>query len=182
MVSVAGDASGLSVVGLAAQVNVTGAESASDRLTINALAGDDVVDASGLVAGVILFTADGGEGDDVLIGSDGDDVLLGGPGDDVLLGGLGTDVLDGGDGDDIEIQSAGGTTSARPTRPTTSGWPRTPVSSRARPCSTSAASRGHFLRPNSPSSLVTGRPMSRECRNVRQRQNCPSVAGARATD
>ena len=52
-VIVAGDASGVAVLGLAAQVNITGAEAANDRLTVNALAGDDVVDASGLSAGAI---------------------------------------------------------------------------------------------------------------------------------
>ncbi len=104
---VVGDASSVSVLGLAAQVNVTGSEPANDRLTINALDGDDVVEASGLSAGAIQLTADGGDGDDVLIGSAGDDVLLGGPDDDVLVGGPGIDVLDGGDGDDIEIQSIG---------------------------------------------------------------------------
>jgi Ca2+-binding RTX toxin-like protein len=99
-----GDASGTAVLGLAAQVNITGAEAANDRLTVNALTGDDVVEASGLAAAAIQLTADGGNGADVLIGGDGNDVLLGGAGDDVLLGGLGLDILDGGDGDDIEIQ------------------------------------------------------------------------------
>lgn len=102
---VSGDASGVSVVGLAAQVVITGSEPAIDRVTVDAGAGDDVVDGSALSAGAILLTEAGGEGADVLIGSDGDDVLLGGDGDDVLIGGLGNDVLDGGDGDDIEIQS-----------------------------------------------------------------------------
>ena len=82
----------------------TGAESSNDRLTVNPLAGDDVVDASGLAAAAIRLTADGGDGDDVLLGGDGDDVLLGGDGDDVLLGGPGIDVIDGGPGDDVEIQ------------------------------------------------------------------------------
>jgi Ca2+-binding RTX toxin-like protein len=107
---VVGDASGVSALGLATQVNITGSEAANDRLTINALAGDDVVEASGLAAGAIQLTEDGGAGNDVLVGSDGNDVLLGGPGDDVLLGGLGNDVLDGGDGEDIEIQSLGADT------------------------------------------------------------------------
>ncbi len=101
---VVGDASGVSVLGLSAQVNITGAEAANDRLIVNALAGDDVVDASGLAATGIQLTADGGDGADVLIGGNGNDVLLGGDGDDVLIGGLGLDVLDGGPGDDIEIQ------------------------------------------------------------------------------
>jgi Ca2+-binding RTX toxin-like protein len=96
---VAGDASGVSVFGLAAQVNITGTEAANDRLTINALAGDDVVEASGLAAGAIQLTADGGAGNDVLIGSDGNDVLIGGPGDDVLIGGAGIDIQLVGDDD-----------------------------------------------------------------------------------
>ncbi|HEY6565628.1 MAG TPA: calcium-binding protein, partial [Pirellulaceae bacterium] len=101
---VTGDANGVSVLGLAAQVNLVGAESANDRLTVNSLAGDDVVDASGLAANGIQLTADGGDDDDVLIGSDGNDTLLGGNGDDVLLGGPGQDILDGGSGDNIVIQ------------------------------------------------------------------------------
>jgi Ca2+-binding RTX toxin-like protein len=101
---VVGDATGVSVLGLAAQVNITHAEAANDRLTVNVLAGDDVVTATALTAGAIQLTADGGDGADVLIGGDGNDVLSGGAGDDVLLGGPGLDVLDGGDGDDIEIQ------------------------------------------------------------------------------
>ena len=101
---VVGDASGMSVIGLAAQVNITAAEAANDRLTVNALGGDDVVEASGLRAGSIQLIEDGGAGSDVLVGGAGNDVLLGGAGDDVLIGGPGTDVLDGGDGDDTEIQ------------------------------------------------------------------------------
>lgn len=101
---VAGDASGVSMFGLAAQVNITGAESANDRLVVNGLAGDDVVEASGLAAGAIQLTTDSGAGNDVLVGGDGGDTLLGGLGDDVLIGGLGLDILDGGPGDNILIQ------------------------------------------------------------------------------
>jgi Ca2+-binding RTX toxin-like protein len=101
---IAGDTSGTSVFGLAAQVNITSTEAANDRLVVNALAGDDVVEASGLAAGAIQLTADGGAGDDVLVGGDGNDTLVGGVGDDVLVGGLGLDILNGGDGDDVEIQ------------------------------------------------------------------------------
>ncbi|QEL20815.1 beta strand repeat-containing protein [Limnoglobus roseus] len=99
-----GTAAGVSVFGLAATINVTGAEAANDRLTVNALAGDDVVEASGLAAGSIQLTANGGDGDDVLLGGAGNDVLLGGAGDDVLIGGPGFDVLDGGPGDNVVIQ------------------------------------------------------------------------------
>src|SRR5215207_4020618 len=107
---VAGDATGVAVLGLAARVNLTGTEVANDRLRVNALAGNDVVDASGLAAGALLLTEDGGDGDDVLIGSAGDDTLLGGAGDDVLIGGPGNDTIDGGPGSNIEIQSVGSDT------------------------------------------------------------------------
>ena len=60
--------------------------------------------ASGLGTAMQL-TADGGDGDDVLIGSAGNDTLLGGAGDDVLIGGPGQDILDGGPGNNILIQS-----------------------------------------------------------------------------
>ena len=103
-IAVAGDASGVDVLGLAARVHITGAEAANDRLIVNALAGDDVVDASGLAAGAIQLTADGGDGNDVLIGGAGNDTLLGGAGDDVLIGGPGQDILDGGPGNNILIQ------------------------------------------------------------------------------
>jgi Ca2+-binding RTX toxin-like protein len=107
---VAGDASGVAAFGLAAQVNITGAEAANDRLTVNLLAGDDVLEASSLTAVSIQLTGNGGDDDDILIGGDGNDVLNGGPGDDVLIGGPGDDILDGGPGDDIEIDSAGADT------------------------------------------------------------------------
>jgi Ca2+-binding RTX toxin-like protein len=101
---VTGGGSAVSVLGLATAVNVTNPEPANDRLTINALAGDDVIEASGLPAGLIQLVGSGGDGDDVLIGSAGDDVLSGDAGDDVLIGGPGADVLDGGLGDNIVIQ------------------------------------------------------------------------------
>jgi Ca2+-binding RTX toxin-like protein len=104
VIRAAGDASGVAVTGLAAQVNVTGAEAANDRLVLNALAGNDAIDASKVTAGAIQLTADGGTGDDALLGGAGNDVLIGGDGDDVLIGGPGTDVLNGGPGEDVEIQ------------------------------------------------------------------------------
>jgi Ca2+-binding RTX toxin-like protein len=85
-------------------VTITGIDGASDHLTINALGGDDAVGASGLAAGVIGFTADGGAGADILVGGAGDDTLFGGSDDDVLIGGPGSDVLDGGPGNNTLIQ------------------------------------------------------------------------------
>ena len=104
VVTVAGAAGVVSITGLSAAVTISGSEAANDRVTINALVGDDVVEASGLPAGMIALTADGGDGNDVLIGSGGNDVLLGGADDDILLGGLGLDILDGGTGDNVVIQ------------------------------------------------------------------------------
>ncbi len=103
VVAVAGDASGVTVLGLSAQVKITGAEAANDRLTVNALGGDDVVQASKLLAGAIQLTADGGDGNDILIGGAGNDTLTGGNGDDVLIGGPGVNILDGGPGDNTLI-------------------------------------------------------------------------------
>jgi Ca2+-binding RTX toxin-like protein len=99
-----GDASGVAVIGLAARVNITGAEVANDRLTVNTLGGNDVLDASSLSADAIPLTVNGGDGDDVLIGGAGNDTLNGDAGDDVLIGGPGLDILDGGTGDNILIQ------------------------------------------------------------------------------
>jgi Ca2+-binding RTX toxin-like protein len=104
-IAVAGDQTGISVLGLAPTLDITGAEP-TDRLTINALAGDDVIDASGLAAGSMQLTLDGGDGNDVLIGSPGDDVLLGGAGDDVLIGAGGNDTIDGGTGNNVVIDAA----------------------------------------------------------------------------
>jgi Ca2+-binding RTX toxin-like protein len=101
---VAGSGPSAQVLGLAARIDVTGAIAGSDRVTVNTLAGDDVVDASGLAANSALLTANGGDGDDVLLGGAGNDTLLGGDGDDVLIGGPGNDVLDGQDGGNVVIQ------------------------------------------------------------------------------
>lgn len=104
VVLVVGSAGNATALGLAAQVNITGAEAANDRLTVNALDGADVVEASGLAANAIGLSVDGGDGDDALIGGDGNDTLFGGDGDDVLIGGLGVDSLDGGTGNNVVIQ------------------------------------------------------------------------------
>lgn len=104
VIVVVGDSGQVTVLGLHAQINITGFESTNDRIIINTLAGDDVVDATSLTAQSIQLIANGGAGNDILLGGDGNDVLTGGDGDDVLIGGPGLDLLDGGSGDDIEIQ------------------------------------------------------------------------------
>jgi Ca2+-binding RTX toxin-like protein len=107
VVSVTGAGPNVQVAGLSALVSVSGAIAGSDRLTVNASAGNDVLDASGLAADSILLTLDGGDGDDVLVGGSGADALLGGAGDDVLIGGPGIDTLDGGPGSNVVIDGSG---------------------------------------------------------------------------
>ena len=94
----------LTISGLGTDVTISGFD-ADDQIVINGLGGDDVIEASGLGTAMKLV-ANGGDGDDVLVGSAGNDVLHGGAGDDVLLGNGGQDVLDGGPGDNVVIAGA----------------------------------------------------------------------------
>jgi Ca2+-binding RTX toxin-like protein len=92
------------VTGPHTAVRITGADPALDTLAVNGLAGNDTIDASDLGGGKILFSAAGGDGDDVLTGGAGDDFLSGGAGDDTLTGGPGNDTLDGGPGNNVLVQ------------------------------------------------------------------------------
>ena len=103
--TVTGAGTNAQVSGLSPLVTVSGAIAGSDRVTVNALAGADVVDASGLAATSARLTLDGGDGDDVLVGGDGDDTLLGGAGDDVLIGGPGNDTINAAPGDDVVLDA-----------------------------------------------------------------------------
>jgi len=76
VITVTGDDGSVSVNGLHAVVNITMAD--QDTLSINAQAGDDVVNASGLAAGVISLVVNGGLGNDFIIGSAGNDRVNGG--------------------------------------------------------------------------------------------------------
>ena len=100
-ISIVANSGVVTVTGLSTKVTITGFDS-TDHLVINGLAGEDDIDASKL-AGAMLFTGNGGDGNDVLIGSPGNDVLTGGANDDVLIGNGGSDVLDGGTGNNIII-------------------------------------------------------------------------------
>ena len=66
--------------------------------------GDDIVIASTLMLG---FYADGGNGNDRMIGSQGPDTMLGAAGKDVLYGGLGNDRLNGAGGNDKVLGEGG---------------------------------------------------------------------------
>jgi Ca2+-binding RTX toxin-like protein len=104
VIQIVQNGSTVTVLGLATEVTISNFD-IGDRLVINGLGGDDVVEASGLGLGLLL-TANGGDGDDILVGGNGDDTLNGEAGDDVLVGGPGTDMLDGGAGDNVVIQAA----------------------------------------------------------------------------
>ena len=90
-------------------VSITGAEATNDDLTVNALGGNDTVDASNLPANLIGLALNGGAGNDTILGSQGDDLVNGGPGDDMAEMGDGDDtfVWNPGDGSDT-VDGQGG--------------------------------------------------------------------------
>src|SRR4029453_8563688 len=63
----------------------------SENLVLNANGGDDRFSATGNLAALIKITADGGTGDDTLLGSNGVDTLRGGDGNDLVDGQQGND-------------------------------------------------------------------------------------------
>jgi Ca2+-binding RTX toxin-like protein len=72
--------------------------SAVQSLVFSGGDGNDFLNASGTTTPIV---ADGGDGDDILIGGAGDDILIGGDGADLLIGGAGNNVLIGGGGADF---------------------------------------------------------------------------------
>ena len=80
-------------------VNTYSQEQALDRLTLNALGGDDVVDSAALQADGIQLTMNGGLGVDTLHGSQGNDLFNGGDGDTAFMG-AGDDTFVWNPGDD----------------------------------------------------------------------------------
>jgi Ca2+-binding RTX toxin-like protein len=100
LVQVAPSGAVVQVTGLDPQVNVTGSESANDRVTVNGLGGNDTLSA-GALAALMRVTFDGGEANDA---------LNGGNGADVLIGGNGNDAIDGNQGNDTALMGAGNDT------------------------------------------------------------------------
>ncbi len=96
-----GSGSTVSVIGLAASIQVLRAEGTNDALVVNGLAGNDGLNASSLPSGIVKLTLDGGGDHDVLLGSQGADILLGGDGNDFLDGQQGNDVALAGAGNDV---------------------------------------------------------------------------------
>jgi Ca2+-binding RTX toxin-like protein len=95
------------VNGLPAEISISGQEAAGDALVINGLGDADIINASGLAAGQLRLTVDGGTGNDIITGSAGSDTVLGGDGDDTVTGGRGDDVALLGANDDTYIWNPG---------------------------------------------------------------------------
>jgi Ca2+-binding RTX toxin-like protein len=95
-----GGPNGVEVTGLAAHTFAINVD-ASDRVSVNGLAGADALDASALGANVVALTLRGGPDADTLTGTPGDDTFRWDPGDgsDVVAGGAGSDRMNmNGDG------------------------------------------------------------------------------------
>ena len=91
-IAVGGNSSGIAVSGLPVPTSVVSTDP-SDRLTVNALAGADTINASGLAANAVLLTMRGGPDADTLTGGPADETFRWDPGD-------GNDVIGGGPGND----------------------------------------------------------------------------------
>jgi Ca2+-binding RTX toxin-like protein len=73
----------------------------AEQLQLNAGGGNDTVTGSDGVGALIKTEINGGDGNDVLVGTDGNDVMKGGPGNDSVAGAKGNDDMAGDDGDDV---------------------------------------------------------------------------------
>ncbi len=111
-ISVVSSGSSIVVNGLAAQVTIKGFDAGTDSLVVNGLGGDDIINASGLHAGQVNLTINGGDGNDTITGSAGNDTVIGGRGNDVVNMGAGDDtfVWNPGDGSDTVNGGAGNDT------------------------------------------------------------------------
>jgi Ca2+-binding RTX toxin-like protein len=106
-IQVSGTGGSVAVAGLPATVTLAGSEGANDRLIVDGGAGNDIITAAGLAAGVIGLTIDGGAGNDTITGSQGDDTLIGGDGSDSVIGGRGNDIAFLGNGNDTFVWNPG---------------------------------------------------------------------------
>ncbi|HEV7606769.1 MAG TPA: calcium-binding protein [Steroidobacteraceae bacterium] len=95
------------VTGLPTTLRITNADAASDTLALNTGAGNDIVDASTMLATGVVLNVDAGAGNDQIFGGAGADNILGGAGNDVIDGNRGDDVALMGDGNDLFVWDPG---------------------------------------------------------------------------
>jgi Ca2+-binding RTX toxin-like protein len=105
-INVGGDAAGVAVTGLAAQVAIQHQEP-MDKLDVKSLGGNDAISAAALAAEAITLTLDGGAGADTIAGAKGADVAFGGEGNDSIDGNGGNDTGILGPGDDTFVWDPG---------------------------------------------------------------------------
>jgi len=101
IINIADDNGVVKITGLSEDVTISNFN-ANDRIVINGLGGDDVISAQGLGSAMQLV-ANGGDGNDVLLGGNGIETLNGEAGDDILIGGGVQNVLNGGPGANLVI-------------------------------------------------------------------------------
>jgi Ca2+-binding RTX toxin-like protein len=77
-----------------------GIDIATEAVEVDGLGGDDTLSVAPGTGALLAVNANGGSGNDRLVGAEEADSFFGGSGDDVLDGGLGADLLDGQDGND----------------------------------------------------------------------------------
>ena len=106
IVSVSGDAAGVNVSGLPAQVAMQHQDPA-DELVVNGAGGTDSISAAALAAGSIALTLDGGSGGDRIAGGAGVEKSIGGDGNDSIDGNGGADTALMGSGDDTFVWDPG---------------------------------------------------------------------------
>jgi Ca2+-binding RTX toxin-like protein len=94
--SIAGSGGSVSFLSFGLAATLAHAEPANDTLTVNGSSGADLFSASGLAATSLGLTLNGGNENDILVGSSGADTLNGDAGNDDITAGDGNDTIDGG--------------------------------------------------------------------------------------
>lgn len=101
VINVIDDNGVVKISGLAEDVTISNFN-ANDKIVINGLSGDDIINAIGLGSAMQLV-ANGGDGNDIMLGGNGGETLNGEAGDDILIGGGIHNVLNGGPGANVII-------------------------------------------------------------------------------
>jgi Ca2+-binding RTX toxin-like protein len=107
VVSISGGAGAVTLATPGVEITLANAAPANDTLTVNTSGGDDMVSASGLANTSVVLTLNGGNDNDILVGSAGNDTINGEDGNDLMFGRAGNDTFTGGAGTDEANGEAG---------------------------------------------------------------------------